>query len=854
MVVPARPMPPGEDGIMKPRAAARSLQQQDPFEAHDAEQMEGVNTGEAYNEDDPWQKPSDETFLQLVKQAEDNAQVYANQVNRKSWQRSYRAYLQEHFTGSKYTSREYANRSKLFIPKTRAAVRKDLAAISASLFGTIDAISIQSGNESDPLQQAGAAVMQELVNYRTDRASGKASIPWFHVALGSRQTALLTGICLSKQYWKLEMRKQGEEDAVDDLGEPELDADGAQMKRDVWVPHIDRPDCALVPPENFVIDSAADWTNPAQDAAFVIIKWPMRIDEIRRKQKDPRQPWRDLEEDVLRSGTAKANMDQAAIRRAREQNLDRFDETQTGQEFEIIWVYETYMRCAGEDWTFLSVGDKALLTDVRPVREVYPEQFGERPLAFGYGAFEAFRMFPMSSVESWQPLQQEANDIRNLSLDAIKQNVMPVTKVVRGKQIDLDAIKRRGPGNSIMLSHKDDVTWEKAPDVSAGVFQAKQMLDIEFDDLAGQQNYGTVADNNALGKTLGGLKLAAGAANAVQEFDQRVWIETWAEPALTQIVRLIQYYESDPVILGLCGERAKLFAKFGVNEINDELMEQSVLTRINVGLGAGDPQQRLQKFAMAASIAIPILEKTRAFATGQKELDDEAVMSEIFGATGYRDGGKRFVKKAEQQPNPMQDAEVDKTKSEAERNRAQAKATIFNAIVGAAKIGLEEQRQQHDQTMDKAGFAREGQQAEHDNALSREQHQLSKDQHAHQVDEDHVMRNFALVDKVMAGLKMGNDYGNAEADRNQRGEQFKEKQITDRARAAAKPSAKEGGGEGGSAPSSSGAEPPTPPKPEADASAPQPQPAPMPAPAGNVRRIRNIQRGPDGRIVALDVA
>jgi hypothetical protein len=62
----------------------------------------------------------------------------------------------------------------------------------------------------------------------------------------------------------------------------------------------------------------------------------------------------------------------------------------------------------------------------------------------------------------------------------------------------------------------------------------KQQLDIEFDDLSGQQNYGTVQDNNALGKTLGGLKLAAGAANAVQEFDIRVWIETWCEPVLTR--------------------------------------------------------------------------------------------------------------------------------------------------------------------------------------------------------------------------------------------------------------------------------------------------------------------------------
>jgi hypothetical protein len=48
-------------------------------------------------------------------------------------------------------------------------------------------------------------------------------------------------------------------------------------------------------------------------------------------------------------------------------------------------------------------------------------------------------------------LQQESNDIRNLSLDALKQNIMPVTKVVRGKNVDLDQLKRRGQGSSVMV-------------------------------------------------------------------------------------------------------------------------------------------------------------------------------------------------------------------------------------------------------------------------------------------------------------------------------------------------------------------------------------------------------------------
>lgn len=632
------------------------------------------------------EKPSDAEFLQMVAEAASQGSFYSNQVNRKSWERSYLAYHQQHFNSSKYLSKDFNNRSKLFIPKTRGAIRKDMAAVAASLFGSLDAINCMAGNEGDPKQRASAAVMQELVNYRTDRSNTQASIPWWHIAMGARQTSLLTGFCVSKQSWKLELKRVGEEEYDDeDTGE--------KMMRDVWKPKIDRPDITLFPPECVDIDPAADWTNPAQDAAYLILKYPMRIDEIRRKQRDPRMPWKDIDENILRAAGDGSKTDAAAIRRAREQGLDRYDETQTGPNFDIIWVWETYIRTAGEDWTFMSIGSQHLLTDPKPVEEVYPEQMGMRPVVFGYGAFDAFRIFPMSSAESWQELQQESNDIRNLSLDSLKQNIMPVTKVVRGRNVDLEQLKRRGQGSSIMVTNKDDVTWEKVADLSSSVTAMTQKLDLEFDDLAGQQNYGTVDSNNSLGKTLGGLKLAAGAANAVQEFDIRVWIETYVEPVLTQVIRLEQYYESDPVVLGLCGDRAQLMTKFGVDQIDDELLESNVTMRVNIGLGAGDPQQRLAKFQSAIQVALPLLQLDPDFMQGKKKINSEAVMSEVFGAAGYRDGGKRFVMDgappAQQGPTPLDQAQTAKLMSETEKNKALAKKALLDALAGAAKVGID---------------------------------------------------------------------------------------------------------------------------------------------------------------------
>jgi hypothetical protein len=674
----------GEDTVTEAatRSSSAATDGNDLYERAQAQLTHGARHDDDEDGDDEFnEKPSETEFLTMVREAESQASLYMSQVNKRAWTQAYRAFHNQHFVGSKYTSDDYKNRSKLFVPQTRKAVRKDLAAVAASLFGTIDAVSVLPGNEGDQRQRGSAAVIQELVNYRTDRSSGKASIPWFHVALGARQDSMLTGICLSKQSWKLELKRSSTETVKNE--------DGDERERDVWTPFIDRPDCDLIPGESFVIDPAANWTNPAQDAAYLIIKWPMRVDEIRRKQKDPRQPWNQLTEAQLRGSSGKARFDMQAIRRAREQGLDRLsDEQQSDKSFDIVWVYETYIRTAGEDWTFFSVGDQHMLTDPRPVSEVYPEQFGERPLVLGYGSFEAHRIFPMSNVESWQPLQMETNDLRNLTMDSIKQSVLPVTKVVRGRQVDLDQLKRRGQGSAIMVTNKDDVTWEKVPDVSSSVQGMKQQLDIDFDDLAGQQNYGTVENNNALGKTLGGLKLAAGAANAVQEFDIRIWIETWCEPVLAQIVRLEQFYESDPIVLGLAGEKAKLMQKYGIDTISNELLENQVTLRVNIGLGAGDPQQRLAKFNNAVQVALPLLEKDPDFASGKKQLNGEAVMEEVFGAAGYRDGGSRFIKPGTPQQNQMMQPQIDKLKSETTKNQALAKKAIVDALSNAAKVGI----------------------------------------------------------------------------------------------------------------------------------------------------------------------
>jgi hypothetical protein len=233
------------------------------------------------------------------------------------------------------------------------------------------------------------------------------------------------------------------------------------------------------------------------------------------------------------------------------------------------------------------------------------------------------------------------------------------------------------------------VTWETPPQVPGTAVEMTRELDLELDDLAGQQNYGNVETNNALGKTLGGLKLAAGAANAVQEFDIRVWIETWATKCLQQIVRLEQYYESDPTVLGLCGAKAQLWKKFGINKIDDELMEQDVTVRVSVGLGAGDPQQRLAKFETFSNIIAPILQQSPDFQSGKRQINVEAIIEEVFGACGYKDGGARFFQDGEPKgQDPMLPLRIEELKAKIAKDERTGKAAFFTGISNLAKVAL----------------------------------------------------------------------------------------------------------------------------------------------------------------------
>jgi hypothetical protein len=576
----------------------------------------------------------------LVRSAHQQGSSYQQKVLQPKWRASYAAFNNQHFAGSKYLTPRYKGRTHLFRPKTRSAVRRKSAEAAMSLFQTNDVVEVAPGNDADPNQVASASVNKELLNYRLTTAAENAGIPWFLVSMGAHQTAQICGIVISKQSWQYTEKIVGEEEVEYQNPDGTISVEIEPIRQIVK----DRPRVDLYPPEDVIRDPSANWLNQAQDSSYLILKNPMSLSDAREflKQVDKDgKPMFEAVDDGVLAAAANVKNDQGGTsdqtRRSRETGgYDRYHDDNVAKEFQTVWLHENFFRCDGEDWHFWTLGVDKIVSPVRPVIKVYPEQGGARPVTIGVGSLDAFKIDPMSSVEAWSPVQQEINDVVNLRLEVMKQTVSPVTKVRMGRNIDLKQVQNRSPDSVIMVQDKDDVDFDRPGSVGQEAFIEMERLNVDFDELAGTFSSGSVQSNGMINKTATGIQAVSSSANAMGEFDLRVWVETWVEDCLRQVMKLEQFFEADDKVLAIAGDKAQLRQKFGQDEVTDQLLTQQVTLRINIGIGASDPMIRLQKLGGAFEMMAKMMP------TAMQRVRQDPLIDEIFGAAGYKDAAERF--------------------------------------------------------------------------------------------------------------------------------------------------------------------------------------------------------------------
>jgi hypothetical protein len=579
----------------------------------------------------------DTDWLQIAQEAYKSSTDYLDETYRRQFEKNLSNFRSRHPKGSKYYTENYKFRSRLFRPKTRSAMRRSEASFSEAMFATTDVITLSPVDQANTDEDQRAKLWQAVLNYRLGKPSGGAhSIPWFLTAVGAFQESKIYGIVCSRQDWVYE----------ESPGEKILDPEGNVIGQSPPTVLENKPRCELLEIENVRFDPGAKWYDPVNTSPYFIELIPMYVGDVMEMmetedQKTGRPMWNKFDRgEILTYGRHVDTADDTTrVSREGDRN-DPKDQDSKVREFEIVWVHRNFIKKNGVDYEFYTLTDRAILSDPEPTKNILG-----RPYRIGITSIEAHRCIPSAEIELTQDLQAEANDIVNQRLDNVKLVLNKGYFAKRNSGIDLMSLKRSYPGRIVLTDEIGAIETDETNDVTSSSYQEQDRINADIDDMTGGMSAGSVMTNRKLGETVGGMNLMNQSGNSVAGYSVRTFVETWVEPVLTDLVKLIQAYESD--------ENIQRFAQtVGVQIGSREELAQKLTANVSVGFGPLDPKVRAQ----AVIQSIQALGAVVPWAMGG--LDVKAVSGELFGIIGYRDGEKFFKNLPDGPPQPQPDPMV----------------------------------------------------------------------------------------------------------------------------------------------------------------------------------------------------
>lgn len=575
----------------------------------------------------------DKDWLNISREAYETSTEYMDSNLRDQWEKNISNFNSEHPSGSKYHSSSYEKRSRLFRPKTRSTVRKLEAAMATAFFSNEDIVDVSPANPNDPMSIGASTVAKSMMQYRLTN-----TVPWFTTMVTAIQDAAVYGVVVSHQYWDFE-EKEEKYSLTDDSGAEILDMEGNKVLDEQVVTLKDKPVIEIIEPENFRIDPASDWYDPVGSSPYVIHLIPMFVQDVMEKMDSGE--WNKLSISELLSAS-KEEDDTTRLTREEGRTDPLDNEFESIDEFKIVWVHKNIIRKEGEDYCFFTAGTDYMLTKPKLLVELYPWlKEDERPYVMGKLNIEAHRLYPAGTVELTEELQAASNDIWNQRFDNIKLAMNKRYHIRRDRNIDLDALFRSVPGGAVEMDDPDqDVRVVETRDVTGSAYQEQDRINYDFDELQGNFSTSTIQSSNSMNETVGGMTLLQGNNNIITEFVLRTFSESWVEPTLKQLLRLEQYYETDEVIMALASEENY----YGKEDLVDSLLDQDVILKVNVGMNATDPVQRVQNlvYGLSSVFQLPGMES---------RINSDEVAKEIFGQLGYKDGA-RFLNEIDESVNP----------------------------------------------------------------------------------------------------------------------------------------------------------------------------------------------------------
>ena len=577
---------------------------------------------------------ADSKWIKLAKDAYSRSTTFFEKNYKKRFEDDLRMFQSKHPTDSKYNSDNYKYRSKIFRPKSRSVIRKNEATAALAFFSNPDVTVIDPVDPDNQMQAASAEVMQALLQYRLTK-----TIPWYLTVLGGFQDSMTVGLVCSMQVWRYKDKKEKVKRIVTGMM-----PDGTPISAEVEDTQIkivqDEPCIDLIPIEYIRFDPAANWMDVVKTSPYLIVQIPMYINDIldNMEMKDQEgATWKRLDKNTLLSARIK---DFDSVRMARNEGEDPEQVTSEVNEFDVVMVHMNFVKTGGDNYAYYTLEDKHLLTEPMLVSEMFKHcQDGRPPVRIGFSVIESHKVVPSSLIGLGRELQKETNEIANQRLDNVKFVLNKRSIVKRGAQVDVESLLRNVPGGVTMANDVDkdirELNWQ---DVTSSSYQEQDRINVDMDELVGNFAQGSVMTNRKLNETVGGMKIMAQGANSLTEYGLITFVTTWAEPVLQDVARMEAAYETDEVILGVASSKAQVFKKYGtygINSVTDKLLTQNLTLTVNIGMGATDPEARLQRFMRAVTM------DTQMAQQGSPDLNLPEVRKEIFGLSGFK-GASRF--------------------------------------------------------------------------------------------------------------------------------------------------------------------------------------------------------------------
>lgn len=577
---------------------------------------------------------SDDMALRMANESFESAVNYFNASHRNRMISAMARFNSEHPKESKYWSEAFKRRSRLFRPKTRSVVRAREAKAIISLFASSDVVNVRPSAD-DSRSAMDAKIQEKLLNYRMQEDDR-----WYKFVGGSVQDADRQGFVIGKTYWEYEEGARYWQRPA-----PGMEFFGPERGVD-FVTRVDRPAFQLVPVERFYFSPAADWMNVVESSPFLIEVVPMYVADIRRYEKNARAKlkYRHLSDGQLLSGGHMAEWNPIRIQRERNR-LDRYDRGSTPTDYAVAWVHRNFLKIDGEDYVFDTVGEGILLSDITPLDQFDPR--GYRPYVVGSTLFEAHNPFNYGAVNLMAQMQDEINDVANLRIDATKMASAGRTFIKRNTSIDMTALARFSPGASVEMDNPStDVKWDRPAPPPASTFEENNLLNLELDDLVGNFSQSSVAHNQNLNETVGGMEILGTTADQLSEYDLHTLTKTFLTKVLGQILDLEKHWETSGKLATIIGAQlAATATQFW------KALETESKVVINVGFGATNPAKRIQRL-QAALTTVAQVSPMILYQSNQIEL-----VKEILASAGI-DDITRFFPFAGDQPGQQQDPKV----------------------------------------------------------------------------------------------------------------------------------------------------------------------------------------------------